>query len=191
MAWINRTHEGLQMEQAELPNLSSWADKSLTLMAERSDGDVEILYTTLADQNQVISTFSDVSDQFHTLVGVLPTEGKNGAPLTLISVFHRGEKVGAICEHTVEPESEENIREIVAAILHQANRLKPITAPALDPKEIAYLKKVAEGLSDAEIADNLNLSLRAVKERKKRTQTDLRATSIAHAIAIATASGQI
>ena len=178
------------MERAPLPKLNSWADIGLTLVADNSQGSLEVLFSSSGNLNDNRHQ-NALADHLQNAIGVLTPGDAEDQRSTLIALFHNGGKVGAVCEHSAPPGSEDAIREIVAAILFQAqefNRPEPTT---LDPKEIAYLKKVAEGFSDAEIADELNLSLRAVKERKKRTLTDLGAASIAHAIAIATASRQI
>ncbi|MXU66776.1 helix-turn-helix transcriptional regulator [Oceanomicrobium pacificus] len=64
-------------------------------------------------------------------------------------------------------------------------------APELSPKEISYLQKAAEGLNDTEIAEALDLSLRAVRERKKKAIQDSRFSTIFHTIAHARRAGLI
>ena len=176
------------MEQVNLPELNQWADVGIAVfVGTDSEAPTLLLKTQQNDPEFDASLFQKLRE----LVGVSEPEQADGSQITLISVFHRGHKVGAVCQHTLAAESDEAIRDVIAAILANANQVDPPEAATLDPKEIAYLKKVQEGLSDAEIAEDLSLSLRAVKERKKRTLVDLGAVSIAHAIAIAVTSRQI
>lgn len=52
------------------------------------------------------------------------------------------------------------------------------------PKVAAYLSKVIEGSDDQEISQELDLSLRAVKERKKKTIDEFSAKTLTHAVAL-------
>ena len=110
---------------------------------------------------------------------------------TAVSLLYNGGKIGALLAHS-EPElSDAAVKEIKSILALAADARPPAKIPTLGPRELAYLKKVSEGETDEEIAKDLNLSMRSVKERKKRTITELGAVNIAQAIILAKKSGQL
>ena len=177
------------MKRADSPLLDHWAGRDFQILVMRPSGDLDVVYASdaadVADSNLKGKIATVLEDRIGP--GFLADTGE----ATVISIFHRGHKVGAVCRMDDSALTEDVIREMIASAILAVEDLGGESGLALDPKETAYLKKVTEGLSDAEIADSLGLSLRAVKERKKRTLVDLNATSIAHAIAIATSAGLI
>lgn len=52
----------------------------------------------------------------------------------------------------------------------------------LSDKDVAYLRLVCEGLNDAQCAERLGLSLRAIKSRKKSVLTSAACTSLSQAV---------
>lgn len=142
-------------------------DHSDDLPAEMQDRLVAFCDEVPANEDQSIgdSTQASKIDLFHRLARVTGAE------------FH-----GSGSDLPMEP------ADLKAAVLVLAESAERDEGMTLGTKEVAYLKKVAEGMSDAEIAEDLGLSLRAVKERKRHVQRDLDASSIAHAVAIAHAN---
>ena len=108
---------------------------------------------------------------------------------TIISLFYAGEKISVSLCHSKEELTESEIREAGAALVSLAHMSPPDTRSQPAAKELIYLQKVSEGLSDQEIADELNLSLRAVRERKKKAVTEMEANNILHAVAKAKDAG--
>ncbi len=108
---------------------------------------------------------------------------------TIISLFYAGEKISVSLCHTKSELSPSEIREAGAALVTLAHMSPPDARAAPAAKELIYLRKVSEGLSDQEIADDLNLSLRAVRERKKKAVAEMEANNILHAVAKAKDAG--
>lgn len=178
------------MNRAKLPLENDWADVALTLAIDAPEGAPKIVFTTETRPDAMEQAVGICQEALQTPVGLVNEDAPSGRATTRIGLFHKGTKIGAVCTRPQEFANPEEEREVVAAVLFGSRDIN-FTAPPLDAKEIAYLMKASEGQTDAEIAEGLNLSLRAVKERKKRTLTDLKAASIAHAIAIAVATRQI
>ena len=177
------------MNRADSPFLDHWADRDIQILAQNPSGDLDVVVASasaVAADEDLLAEISVVFDQ-----GVGLKFLSDAGDVAVISIFHGGSKIGALCRTDKQSLTDDAIREVISMVIMAAESFSGASSPALDPKETAYLKKVTEGLSDAEIADSLGLSLRAVKERKKRTLVDLNATSIAHAVAIATAAGLI
>jgi DNA-binding CsgD family transcriptional regulator len=108
---------------------------------------------------------------------------------TTIALVHNGEKiVMSLCHSKPELDSQE-IQEAGSAALVIAHMLPPPKKDAPHQKELVYLRKLAEGLNDQEIGDELGLTLRAVRERKKKAVTEMGAQNITHAVALAKDSG--
>lgn len=124
----------------------------------------------------------DASDQ------VLMAHIENG---TAISMLHDGAKIGALLAHSQKELTEEQINDVRSTLILAAESIPVANIPTLGPRELAYLKKVSEGETDDGIAKELNLSMRSVKERKKRTITELGAVNISQAIILAKKSGQL
>ena len=110
---------------------------------------------------------------------------------TVFSMLHDGAKVVMILVHAATELSEQDIRAAKSLLFLLINDQPTAVIPTLGPRELAYLKKVSEGATDEEVAEEFNLSMRSVKERKKRTITDLGATNISLAINLAKKSGQL
>ena len=110
---------------------------------------------------------------------------------TVASQLHNGVRMAILMFHQAELLSPSELQEATAAILAQLPTIEVSQIEPLSPRELAYLRKAAAGDSDEEIAEDLNLSMRSVKERKKRSITDLGAVNITHAIILAKRSGQI
>lgn len=110
---------------------------------------------------------------------------------TLIARTLDGRKIGALLLHTVPVLPEAELNEAVGLLLLLAAETTGPEIAQLSARELAYLKKAANGDTDDEIAVDLSLSMRSVKERKKRTIADLGAENLHHAILLAKKSGQI
>ena len=108
---------------------------------------------------------------------------------TSISLVHNGEKaVLSLCHSRNEIPSHE-IAEATAALLVIAQMSPPSGKNPPNLKELVYLRKLAEGFNDQEIGDDLGLTLRAVRERKKKAITEMGAANITHAVALAKDAG--
>jgi LuxR family transcriptional regulator, activator of conjugal transfer of Ti plasmids len=108
---------------------------------------------------------------------------------TTIALVHNGEKLALSLCHTKPDLTEAEIREATAALLVVAQLSPRPTKPAPNQKELVYLRKLSEGLNDQEIGDELGLTLRAVRERKKKVIQEMGATNITHAVALAKDAG--
>ncbi len=108
---------------------------------------------------------------------------------TTVALVHNGEKVVLSLCHSKPELSDEEIREASAAMLVVAHMSPPTTKIAPHQKELVYLRKLAEGLNDQEVGDTLGITLRAVRERKKKVITEMGAANITHAVALAKDAG--
>lgn len=108
---------------------------------------------------------------------------------TIISLFYAGEKISVSLCHSKAELSPSEIREAGAALVTLAHMSPPDERALPAAKELIYLRKVSEGMSDQEIADELSLSLRAVRERKKKAVAEMDANNILHAVAKAKDAG--
>lgn len=108
---------------------------------------------------------------------------------TGISLFFSGEKISVSLCHSRPSLTSTEIREATAALIAIAHMSPPDSTKAPAAKELIYLQKASEGLSDQEIADELSLSLRAVRERKKKAVSEMNANNILHAVAKAKDAG--
>ena len=104
---------------------------------------------------------------------------------TMLSELYLGVRLCSVLSHskTLLEEFEVKDARAAALILYDANATSPEFA--ITAKELVYLQQVAAGATDDEIAQDLQLSLRAVKERKRKAIEDLNASNISHAIGIA------
>lgn len=98
------------------------------------------------------------------------------------AIFHDG-TIARSQEATSCDKQEDCAAEFRAALLVVAAEDGAV-APRIDfnDKDIAYLRLVCEGLSDAECAERLGLSLRAIKSRKKSVLAAASCTSLSHAV---------
>gem|GEM_PF-3422329 len=117
--------------------------------------------------------------------GDILLSGVDRSNSTLISDFYLGTRVGVILSHSSEALDEKLLSEARAAALVIQSLQPDETEFGISAKELIYLKQVSAGATDDEIASELQLSLRAVKERKRKAIDDLNAKNIAHAIGIA------
>lgn len=117
--------------------------------------------------------------------------GLSQGHVTVVSDLCAGARIGIILSHsseTIEPAGLDQAR--AAALVIQSTQ-PSVGEFGVTAKELIYLKQVSAGATDDEIADDLQLSLRAVKERKRKAIDDLRAKNISHAIGIAKTAGLI
>jgi len=107
------------------------------------------------------------------------------SPFTLISTFEEGMKVGILAAHSNDELTDVEIRELTTAalILVRLELAANSDEEAVTAKEIVYLQQVSGGALDDDIADDLGLSLRAIKERKRKAIEDMNAKNISHAVA--------
>ncbi len=128
---------------------------------------------------------SDIEDT--KLNEMLPT----GENCTLITDIYNGNRFALLLSHTSETLGENDIKEARAAALVLQMEADLDADLEISQKEIVYLKRASSGASDDEIAEDLQLSLRAVKERKRKAIDDLEAKNIGHAVGIAKRRGLI
>ncbi len=109
--------------------------------------------------------------------------GLSGHPFGLAGLLNRT-KVAAVVVRSGTNLKEETASEAFAAAYVLADN-KPTPRPIEpSPKVAAYLSKIIEGRDDQQIADDLDLSLRAIKERKKKTIEEFEANTLTEAVAI-------
>jgi len=175
------------LSQAHLPRvLLSKLPETLTtddLNAAIEGGDAVFAW---AAQNIGVASLSELQEGEHP--SALFDAAHTG---TLIVRVHRGNRILGILLHTEPVLSETAIRESLAAILTLVDEDGTAEIGVLAPRELAYLRKAMAGFTDEEIAADLNLSMRSVKERKKRTIKDLGAANLSHAVTLAKRSSQI
>ncbi len=106
-----------------------------------------------------------------------------GNGLMRIGVHHKGAYAEATFSRNGNEMHSRDVIEARAALL-TLQHFRDTAPNSFNPseKERAYLAFVAEGLSDQQIADELNLSLRAVRERKKKLLTNTGSRTVAHAL---------
>lgn len=104
---------------------------------------------------------------------------------TLVSDLYAGSRICMLLSHNKDELTADEIKEARAAslILHIENTEEPEFA--ITAKELVYLQQISAGATDEDVASELQLSLRAVKERKRKAIEDLGAKNIGHAIGIA------
>lgn len=154
-----------------LENLKDWSD---TALEQPSHPSLKWMAETIGIANSSDGATAE-----------LMADGSITTPFTLISTYEEGSKIGILAAHSSPELSAVEIRELTAAALVIV-RLDRVTAPEEDPvtaKELVYLQQVSGGALDDDIADDLGLSLRAIKERKRKAIEDMHAKNIAHAVA--------
>lgn len=108
----------------------------------------------------------------------------DGISGTAVSFVVAGAKLTGILLHETGSLSEEERNEAKAAVSIIYSDIET-DAPedlTLPPKEAAYLRKLVTGNSDDEIAEELKLTLRATKERKRRSIEATKSDNITHAV---------
>lgn len=120
---------------------------------------------------------------FKTKISSVPT----ACSCTLIGTYEGGLKLGILASHSKLVLSDVELRELTASaqmmIKHNQNGM--VEENSITAKELVYLEQVANGVLDDDIADFLGLSVRAIKERKRKVIEDLGARNISHSVAIA------
>lgn len=108
---------------------------------------------------------------------------------TTISVVHNAEKAVLSLCHSKPDLTAAEIAEATAALIVIAQMSAPSAKNPPNLKELVYLRKLAEGSNDQEIGEELGLTLRAVRERKKKAISEMGASNITHAVALAKDAG--
>jgi len=111
--------------------------------------------------------------------------GLPSSAATLASLFHASQRLAGVFCHEATELSETDHRTLMACMIEVADTTPSSRDASIELRDLAYLRKAAAGFSDDEIAAELNLSMRSVKERKKRCIVDLGARNINHAMLIA------
>ncbi len=115
----------------------------------------------------------------------------SAAATTAISDINAGSRLAIVISHRCDTLTEAQVNEArAAAIILQMDQTAQTDFP-ITAKELVYLEQVSTGATDEEIAADLQLSLRAVKERKRKAIDDLNAKNIGNAVGIAKRSGLI
>ncbi len=109
-------------------------------------------------------------------------DGAKDRVLEPLSIFHEGTVARAQltepCDATDTAMAELRAALLVIAREDQSNGPNFV----LNEKDIAYLRLICEGFNDAECADRLGISVRAIKSRKKSVLSATSSTSLSHAI---------
>ncbi len=177
------------------------ADSGFAVISDTSNSGLQLLTSTYEPKwtNQSVIDWKSADDPLltwlSTNIGAIAAAdldtgdsvatGVDPAHTTLISEFYGGRRVGVILSHTSETLDETQVSEARAAALVIQSMQPEETEFGISAKELIYLKQVSSGATDDEIASDLQLSLRAVKERKRKAIDDLHAKNISHAIGIA------
>lgn len=158
----------------------SWTDAHLAELSEQNDPVLSWIESSIG-----VTHLSAIEDS-----AAFGAE-KAHRPGTLIALLNAGSRLGVVLLHEAESLSDQDVDEATAAALTLLSGMpKPETYP-ITPKELVYLRQVCAGASDEDIANDLQLSLRAVKERKRKAIDDLNALNIGHAVGIAQRAGLI
>jgi len=150
-----------------IAKLGQIADLGYSVLADATDGSLVVLSSN-HNANWMSSDFQKWMDDGDTLMSWL----RSNLGSKLVSTI----ETGALAEACLKF----GATTIVADLHHQDDTKSGITA-----KELIYLEQVSAGATDDEIAAELQLSLRAVKERKRKAIDDLHANNIGHAVGIA------
>jgi hypothetical protein len=93
-----------------------------------------------------------------------------------------GNKIGIVVFRNDQSIPDTAIAETVAAMIDIASSSITKAPIQASTKISAYISKVIDGFDDQQIADDLSLSLRAVKERKKKAMEEFGATTLSQAV---------
>ena len=184
-----------------LAKLSQIADHGYTVLTSGSDGGTRVLASNHSSNwtNATFATWSEAKDSamlwMQETVGTISTAELDSSPFTqavaehgtttLVSDLFAGSRLGLVLSHSKEALEEADIKEARAAALMIQLADQDDGEHGITAKELIYLEQVSTGASDDEIAADLQLSLRAVKERKRKAIDDLHAQNIGHAVGIA------
>lgn len=137
--------------------------------------------------------YAEIITWMQSATGILDREGfeelSNGGSqvlpqhFSLVSALESGQKIGVLAGHKDQYLSDIELREITAAAQMLVSSDAGTASPDVTAKEEVYLQRVANGASDDDIAEELGLSLRAIKERKRKAIEDMNAKNISHAVA--------
>jgi len=165
-------NEGLRLLATNHP--ANWTAKDFTSWSDTGDP-----VMTWFGENLGATQISDLE------AGPLADICSKTGPATLISDLFSGARLGMILSHSKEALDEADVKEARAAAL--TLRMDDHETPdfEISAKELIYLEQVSKGATDDDIATDLQLSLRAVKERKRKAIDDLCAHNIGHAVGIA------
>lgn len=98
------------------------------------------------------------------------------------AIFHEG-NVARAQVTAVGNSQDAEMAEMRAALLVVASEDAGLAGKMdLSDKDVAYLRLVCEGLNDAECAEKLGLSVRAIKSRKKSVLVATNCDSLSHAV---------
>ena len=104
-----------------------------------------------------------------------------------IVVFHDANTIGEILARVYA----DSRPPAVEATETEPRSLPPAQSPTLTPREAEILRCIAAGLSANEVSGQLGISRKTVEGHKRRIFTKLDVQNQAHAVAIATRSGQL
>ncbi len=198
---------GSQHSERALARLNQIADLGYTAFSTFSGDTTSVLASTykpawtrediqkLRDSRDPLIVWFDGNLDISTAEAALATKTSlSDLPLettTLASDLVGGARIGLVMSHSSGSLDPEQVNEARAAahILHV--ELSNVPESGITAKELVYLEQVSAGATDDEIADDLQLSLRAVKERKRKAIDDLNAQNIGHAVGIAKRTGLI
>lgn len=198
---------GSQHTERALARLSNIADLGYCAFSTFRGAPAQILSTTFqpawtqqmvedwrSADDPLISWFEDnleVAAAEEALAGKSTVVDLPSGSTTLTSDLIAGARIGLVLSHSSDALGTDQVNEARAAALVLREELGSDTETGITTKEAIYLKHVSAGATDDEIAEDLNLSLRAVKERKRKAIDDLNALNIGHAVGIAKRTGVI
>ena len=98
------------------------------------------------------------------------------------AIFHDGTIARAQMDGSrdADPDAVAELRAALLVIAAEDTSEQP--KAEFNEKDVAYLRLVCEGLNDAECAERLGLSLRAIKSRKKSVLAASASVSLSHAV---------
>jgi len=184
-----------------IAKLGQIADLGYSVLADATDGSLVVLSSNHS-ANWMSSDFQKWMDDGDTLMswlrsnlgsklvstietGALAEACLKFGATTIVADLYAGSRLGLILSHSKNELDEAEIKEARAAGLTIQMHHQDDTKSGITAKELIYLEQVSAGATDDEIAAELQLSLRAVKERKRKAIDDLHANNIGHAVGIA------
>lgn len=183
--------------------LSDYGDQGFAVVAETILGEIYVVESNFdpAFDEQVIKDAVEAGDPvlgwISRSLGIAPmvsiaTAEDSGLvarisanTCTVISTIVEGAHLGIIVAHTATAIEEFEAAELISSAIALHSQKQIPRNEDITDKETVYLERATTGATDDEIAEELHLSLRAVKERKRKAIEDLGAKNIAHAITIA------
>ena len=123
--------------------------------------------------------FSDVANRSDFISGL-----RTGGTVTGLCGLAYGQRHASVLFRSANSFHPDLVAEAFAAMFEVAAKAPADQLPSPTPKVAAYLSKIIDGHDDHEIAHELDLSLRAIKERKKKTIEEFDAVTLPHAVAL-------